>query len=78
MVRLPLLLAVTLLSGADRLAAQETVEARGITSIIKLDEVIFGHLTELNGKYRLRATEVAFAPEAYLVGDDLQGRGLFF
>ena len=51
------------LGGADRLAAQEKVEVRGITSVIKLDEVLFGHLTELNGKYKLRATEVTFAPE---------------
>ena len=61
-----LLFVVALLGGTDRLAAQQNVEARGITSIIKLDEVIFGHLTELNGKFKLRATEVTFAPEAYL------------
>jgi len=35
-----LLLAVALLGGTDRLAAQETVETRGITSVIKIDEVI--------------------------------------
>jgi quercetin dioxygenase-like cupin family protein len=66
MMRFTLLLFVALLGGADRLAAQETVEARGITSVIKLDEVIFGHLTELNGKFKLRATEFTFAPEGYL------------
>lgn len=66
MVRFTLLLVVTLLSGPDRLAAQESVEARGITSMITLEEVIFGHLTELNGKFKLRATEVTFAPEGYL------------
>ena len=26
------------------------VEARGITSVIKVEEITFGHLTELNGK----------------------------
>ena len=66
MMRFTVLLVVALLSGADLLAAQENVEARGITSIVKLDEVIFGHLTELNGKFKLRATEVTFAPEGYL------------
>jgi quercetin dioxygenase-like cupin family protein len=66
MMRFTLLLVVALLGGADRLAAQEKVDARGITSDIKLDEVIFGHLTELNGKFKLRATEVTFAPDAYL------------
>ena len=66
MMRFTLLLFVALLSGAGRLAAQENVEARGITSTVKLEEVIFGHLTELNGKFKLRATEVTFAPEGYL------------
>jgi quercetin dioxygenase-like cupin family protein len=66
MMRFILLLVVALLCGADRLAAQEKVEARGITSMIKLDEVVFGHLTELNGKFKLRATEVTFAPGGYL------------
>jgi len=66
MMRLMLLVFVALLSGADRLAAQGNVELRGITSAIKLDEVIYGHLTELNGKFKLRATEVTFAPDGYL------------
>jgi quercetin dioxygenase-like cupin family protein len=65
MVRLVLLI-LAFLGGADRLAAQEKVDVRGITSVIKLEETIFGHLTELNGKYKLRATEVTFAPGGYL------------
>lgn len=66
MMRFTLLLFVALLSGAGRLAAQEKVEARGITSMIKIEEVIFGHLTELNDKYKMRASEVTFAPGGYL------------
>ena len=66
MMRFTLLLFVALLSGAGRLAAQEKVEARGITSVIKIEEVIFGHLTELNDKYKMRASEVTFAPGGYL------------
>ncbi|MGB8185388.1 MAG: cupin domain-containing protein, partial [Pseudolabrys sp.] len=61
-----LLLFVALLGAAGRLAAQESVEMRGITSAVKLEEVVFGHLTELNGKYKMRATEVTFAPGGYL------------
>ncbi|MGA7020283.1 MAG: hypothetical protein WBZ25_25315, partial [Pseudolabrys sp.] len=64
MTRFTLLLFVALLGGADRSAAQEEVEARGITSVIKLEEVTFGHLTELNGKFKMRATEFTFAPGA--------------
>src|SRR5262249_58126832 len=52
--------------GSVRVAAQETVETRGITSAIKIDEVIFGHLTELNGKFKLRASELMFAPDGYV------------
>src|SRR5262249_6632101 len=66
MRRFTLLVLVALLGGADRMAAQETVETRGITSAIKIDEVIFGHLTELNGKFKLRATEITFAPDGYV------------
>jgi quercetin dioxygenase-like cupin family protein len=66
MRRFTLLLLIALLGGIDRVAAQETVETRGITSIIKMDEVIFGHLTELNGKFKLRATELTFAPDGFV------------
>jgi len=61
-----LLVLVALLGGTVRLAAQETVEARSVTSVIKIDEVIFGHLTELNGRFKLRATELTFAPDGYI------------
>src|SRR5512133_37551 len=66
MRRFTLLLLIGLLGGTDRVAAQETVETRGITSVVKMDEVIFGHLTELNGKFKLRATELTFAPDGFV------------
>jgi len=66
MTRVTPLLLVALLSGADHLVAQEKVEARGITAEIKLEEVTFGYLTELNGKFKMRATEFTFAPGSYL------------
>ena len=59
-----LLLLMMLLGGTDRVAAQETVETRAVTSDVKIEEVIFGHLTELNGKFKLRATELTFAQTA--------------
>jgi len=46
------------------LLGAEPVERRGITSAVKLEEIIF--LTELNDKYKMRATEVTFAPGGYL------------
>jgi quercetin dioxygenase-like cupin family protein len=60
------LLLVTMLLGADRLAAQDHVELRGIAATPKLEEVIYGHLAELNGKFKMRATEVTFAPDGFL------------
>jgi len=64
-MRLMLALLLMLLGGGGRLAAQ-SVEARGISSEIKLEDVVFGHLAEINGKFKMRATEVTFAPGAYL------------
>jgi quercetin dioxygenase-like cupin family protein len=76
MMRFTLLLAVMLLIGADRLPAQEHVEIRGITPTIKLEEVIYGHLPELNGKFKLRATEVTFAPDGFLGAHHHVGPGI--
>ena len=76
MRRFTLLLLVALLDGTDRLAAQETVETRGITSEVKIEEVIFGHLTELNGKFKLRATELTFAPDGYVGAHHHIGPGI--
>ena len=78
MVRFTLLLFVALLGAAGRLAAQESVEMRGITSAVKLEEVVFGHLTELNGKYKMRATEVTFAQGGYLGVHHHVGPGILY
>jgi quercetin dioxygenase-like cupin family protein len=59
-----------------QVAAQETVEARGITTEIKIEEVIFGHLTELNDKFKLRASEFIFAPGGYLGAHHHVGPGI--
>src|SRR5262249_34605962 len=66
MRRFTLLLLGALLGGTDRVAGQETVGTRGRTAEKKKDEGIFGHLIELNGKFKLRATELTFAPEGYV------------
>ena len=76
MMRVTVLLVVALLGAADRSIAQEKVEARGITSTIKLDEVLFGHLNELNGKFRIRVTEFIFEPGAYLGAHHHVGPGV--
>jgi quercetin dioxygenase-like cupin family protein len=65
-MRLFLLLVMGLLSTTIGSRSQDRVETTGITSAVKLEEIIFGHLHELNGKYKLRATEVTFAPDGFL------------
>jgi quercetin dioxygenase-like cupin family protein len=76
MMRVALLFVLAFLVGAERSSAQQIVEARGITSIVKLEEITFGHLPELNGKFKLRATEVTFAPEGYLGAHHHVGPGI--
>jgi quercetin dioxygenase-like cupin family protein len=71
-----LMLLLALFGAAHSLTAQENVEARGISSEIKLEEVVFGHPTDLNGKFKLRATEVTFAPGAYLGAHHHVGPGI--
>ncbi len=66
MTRFALLLVLALLGGGSLLTAQEKVETRGITAAVKLEEVIYGHLHELNGKFKLRASEVTIAPGGFL------------
>ena len=69
MIRLVLLVVALLFvarGGADRVAAQERVDVRGLTAAIKIEEIVYGHLPELNGKYKMRATEVTFAPGGFL------------
>ena len=66
MRRFTFMLFVALLGAMERLAAQEHVEIRSITSEIKLDEIVYGHMTEINGKFKMRATEVTFAPGGFL------------
>jgi len=76
MVRLTVLCMIVLLSGVDRLAAEEKVEMRGVTSEVKLEEVTFGHLTELNDKFKMRATEFTFAPGAFVGNHHHAGPGV--
>jgi quercetin dioxygenase-like cupin family protein len=76
MIRFALLLVAVILGATRPLAAQQGVEARGLAATVKLEEVLFGHLTELNGKYKLRATEVTFAPDGFLGAHHHAGPGI--
>ena len=61
-------LAVLALVVAPANAKAPTVEKSGAETQIKYEHVIAGHLTELNGKYKLRVSEVVYAPGGH-IGD---------
>ena len=61
---------------ANSALAQPKVEASGIGVQVKIEEAIYGHLTELNGKFKLRAAEVSFEPGALLGPHHHAGPGL--
>ena len=52
------------------------VESEGKHGKIKLDEVIAGHLTELNGRYRLRVAEVTYDPGGHIGSHHHVGPGI--
>lgn len=45
---------------------QEKVKKERFESVVKMEQVITGHLTELNGKYKLRVTETTYAPGGFI------------
>ena len=77
MKRLMAVLFVALI-GANSALGQQKVEASGIKSQVKMEEVLYGHLTELNGKFKFRATELSFEPGAFLGPHHHAGPGLRF
>ena len=52
---------------ATNSVAQEVrkVESRDVDSKIKLETVVSGYLADINGKYKLRLTEITFKPGGY-------------
>ena len=45
---------------------QEKVTKEGFESVVKMEQIVTGHLTELNGKYKLRVTETTYAPGGFI------------
>jgi quercetin dioxygenase-like cupin family protein len=72
---------LSLLLACSRVGAQtpeggQQVETRGQESRIKLEAVLAGHLTELNGKYKLRASEVTYQPGGFIGSHHHAGPGI--
>jgi quercetin dioxygenase-like cupin family protein len=72
----PILVLFALLQVSECTIAQPNVESVGISPVIKLEETVSGHLTELNGKFKLRATELTLAPGAFLGAHHHAGPGI--
>jgi quercetin dioxygenase-like cupin family protein len=70
-----------LLTGPDEAAAQTAggpakVDTKGLTAKIKFESVLSGYLTELNGKYKLRVTELVLEPGGYVGEHHHAGPGI--
>jgi quercetin dioxygenase-like cupin family protein len=62
MLRTIILVVIVAAFGTGVANAQQKVEVKGQSSKVKLNQVISGHLSELNGKYQLRVSETTFEP----------------
>jgi quercetin dioxygenase-like cupin family protein len=75
---LPLL---ALLARPDEAAAQASgsqvkVDTKGLVAKIKFEAPLGGFLTEINGKYKLRVTELTLAPGGYVGEHNHVGPGI--
>ena len=70
------ILAITMSVFAGWSLAQGKVDTKGITAKVKLEELVSGYLADLNGKYKVRATEVTFAPGAHVGAHHHSGPGI--
>jgi quercetin dioxygenase-like cupin family protein len=57
-------------------AGQHNVERKGVVSKMRLEQVMSGHLTALNGKYKLQVSELAFEPGGSVSPHDHIGPGI--
>lgn len=54
------------LAGVGFAQTAAKVEKKDMTSVTKFEQVLSGHLAELNGKYKIRITETAYAPGGFI------------
>ena len=67
---------LALAAPAREAAAQTRVDTKGLTAKIKFESVLDGYLTELNGKYKLRVTELVLEPGGYVGEHHHAGPGI--
>ena len=64
MLRCSLLL--SLIAGMAHAQQAPSVDSKGQRPQVKLEQVVSGHLADLNGRYKLRVTEVTYDPNGYI------------
>ena len=57
-------------------ASPGKVDTKGLTAKIKFESPLSGYLTELNGKYKLRVTELVLEPGGYVGEHHHSGPGI--
>jgi quercetin dioxygenase-like cupin family protein len=57
-------------------SAQQSVERKGVASAVKLEGENLGFLSDLNGKYKLVATQLTFEPGGYVGEHNHAGPGI--
>ncbi len=59
-------------------ASPIAVESKGLKSTIKFEQVLSGYLKDVNGKYKLRLSEVILDPAGYVGEHQHRGPGIRF
>ena len=57
-------------------ASPVRVDTKGLVARIKFEQAVSGYLTELNGKYKLRVTELTLEPGGYVGEHNHAGPGI--
>ena len=57
-------------------ATQVRVDTKGLAAKIKFESVLAGYLTDLNGRYKLRVTELTLEPGGYVGEHNHVGPGI--
>ena len=71
-----MLLAAPRAGGAQTPTSGAKVDTKGLTAKIKHESVLSGYLGELNGKYKLRVTELVLEPGGYVGEHHHAGPGI--
>ena len=80
---MPRILASTMIvalavAAATPASAQQKVDRKGAASKVMLERVVSSHLTEINGKYKLQATETTYEPGGFTGEHHHVGPGIRF